>query len=310
MKAPASLLCVSAVVFSAYSSAQVNTPPALSAQTMHDIPYRAALYQYNSGNYIKGLMGLSFAKRTDGVKVHREVLAGKLNLELKRYKAAQESFDALKGSQVTARLSQDVLFPLARLNFVKGNCANVLESLKNISNLPIDLDYHARFMRVSCMVLQPEGNALAQAEKTLLKAIENRKEPHSADIWFAYAYYNLATAAGKESLYSEADRYYLQALKFTGRTEEGFELANRIRLSHGFANYVSNRYDFAMKSFAALPLDSLWADKSLLGYGWAAFNNYKPGIALEAWRQLVNLPFKSMSVYEGYISIPELPNKP
>ncbi len=304
MKALASLFCAFAVFCSAYSNAKVDSPSALSSQTMHDIPYRAALYQYNSGNYLKGLMGLSFAQRNEDIRVHREVLAGKLNLELKRYQAAQASFDALEGNQVPANLSRTVAFSLAELNYVKGNCTKVLESLESIKDLPIELDYNARFMRVSCLVLQPESNALAQAEKTLLKALSGRKGPHEADIWFSYAYYNLAIAAGKKSLHSEADRYYIEALKYTGYTDEGLELINRIRLSHAYANYASNRFDFAMKTFAELPLDGLWLDKSLLGYGWAAFRNYQPGIALESWRQLVNLPFKSMSVYEGYIAIP------
>lgn len=304
MKALASLFCAFAVFCSASSIAKVNTSSELSAQTVHDLPYRAALYEYNSGNYLKGLMGLSFAKRNEDVKAYREVLAGKLNLELNRYKAAQQSFDALSGYQMPAQVSQDLLFPLARLSYVKGNCANVLESLDRIEKLPIELDYHARFMRASCLALQSNQSSLNQAEKTLIKAISKRKEAHAADIWFAYAYYNLAIAAGKQSLFSEADRFYIEALKYTGVTDEGRELANRIRLSHGYANYASNRFDFAMKTFAELPLDSIWADTSLLGYGWAAYNNYKPGIALEAWRQLVNLPFKSMSVYEGYIAIP------
>ena len=306
MKAAFRIACAVAILLSpaGFAETAVVNPGPLAEEIAADLPYRAALYRYNTGNYLQGLMELSYAKRNAELMAHRELLSGRLNLELKRYLAAQAAFDSLAGNESARELVLQASFPLARLFYVKRDCANVLAVLKDISGLPVELDSHARFMRASCTVQQPGDNSLQEAEKIILESVTTRKERHPSDIWFAYAYYNIGAAAAQRSLTSDADRYFREALKYTGDTEEGLGLANRTLLSLAHVNYAANRFEFAMNAFAEMPLDGLWADKSLLGFGWSAFKQQKPGVAMEAWRQLVNLPFKSLSVYEGYIAIP------
>ena len=280
----------------------------LSMRVDDDLPYSAALYAYEKGNYQEVLQRLASAELTSPAAddSHRQLLAGKASLQLELYEDAQRHFDAVSGMTLSDDLQNQLMFPLARLNYAKGRCHVALAELEGLQALTPEQADQARFMRVSCLLRQggDDPSVIAKAERILAEPIVAAKGKFEGNIWYAYGFYNLGAAASQNAMHADADRLYQEALKYTGQDDEGRALAERIRLSLAYTNYAINRFDFAMKSFAQMKMDGLWADKSLLGYGWSAFRNYKPGLALEAWRQLIYLPYKSISVYEGYIAIP------
>lgn len=274
-----------------------------------DLHFKHSLYDYHRGDYERARLNLALAEKRHPISAkfeHRRLLEGKIALDQQRFEDAQFIFDSLGVGAETAALSKKMLLPLAKLNFARGQCDKALQAMSQLGEQAEQEIFRTLFMRVSCSLDKENITAedLGRAEFDVDTLIEDNPKKARDSIWLAYTYYNLAAAAGKSNDFANADRFFMEALKYTGADEEGKALSDRIRLSLAYANFQSNRFDFALKAFEGLRLEGLWIDQSLLGFGWSAYNNYKPGVALEAWRQLINLPFKSLQVYEGYIAIP------
>ena len=298
------LLLVSSFVEAAtnFLAADASTP------VVDDIPYRAALYYQHSGEFDKGLAVLAAANPATAsapVQAWRDMLNGYIYLQKGYYEDAERLLSALNNSQIFPVYNAQVLYPLVKAYFGESRCDKVLSTLAKAQGFPPEINAQITFMRVSCMVGQSKDPAIiSQAESVINEALLTQRKIDR--MWFAYTYFNVASAAaGSFANYYDADRLYNEALKYINlSSEEGKALKQKTLLNMGLANYQDNRFDYAAKYFAQMPLDGLWSDISLLAYGWANFRSYKPDIAIEAWRQLVNLPYRSMSVYEGFMDIP------
>ena len=277
------------------------------ADHVDDLVYRSALYDHHLGHHSDARIKLLRARRNSGGELdsHRQALLARTYVEAGLYQDARQAFSQLQTEKMPQDALNQVYMALARLYFSQDRCPDVVGALEKTDELPLEQDAHARYMRASCLTAADLTlEQASQAEMLLQKGADAKEGIYPGRLWYAYGFYNLAVAAANAGLLEPADGYYLKALDYTDGSAEGQALVERILLSRASVNYALNRFDFAMKAYQQLPLDSLWRDKALLHYGWAAFRNYSPGVALESWRQLVNLPFKSMSVYQGYLAIP------
>src|SRR5690554_4010017 len=277
-----------------------------SQTSKDDLSYRSAFYNYTLGQYAPARTTLlQAAQQASQPSSYRQMLLARVYVEQGRYLEAQQVFAEHNLDDVPSSMRDDTLFALTRLYYAQGNCKEAFKLMAKNQQLSSEQDAHSRFIRASCMAQQDTVSieTLQKAERILLDGAKRNKNDE-ATIWFAYGFYNLAVAAANIKQLIDADDFYSQALNYVGSTGEGRALVERIRLSRAEVNFVLNRYDYAMSAYQELPLNSYWQDQALLGYGWAAFRNYQSDIALEAWQQLINLPYKSMSVYQGYLVIP------
>jgi hypothetical protein len=308
MKSSRGFVVITAVLFSCCVHAKANfwAADALSP-VAEDIPYRAAHFYQRSGEYEKALMVLSSADRASApaaVNAYRDMMAGYINVLLKRYEDAERSLSGLSDPQLFSDYNSQVLYPLVRAYYGQNRCDKALGTIARAQGFHQDISGRMMHIRVACMLQSKDPVVISQAEAVINDALMTKTTVDN--MWFAYAYYNLASAAaGQFAFYVDADRFFNDSLKYTDNSAEGMALKERALLNLGFANYADNRFDYAAKAFAELPLESVWADVALLAYGWASLNSYKTDIAIESWRQLVNLPYKSTAVYEGYMAIPQ-----
>lgn len=278
---------------------------ASAESSQDDLSYRSALYDYTLQQYTPARNTLLQAQQTKQPSSLREMLLARVYVEQGHYLEAQQAFASQDLDEVPVEVRNETLFALTRLYYAQNHCDDALAVLANTKRLNSAQDAQSRFIQATCIV-QKDGATLQniqKAERILMDGLKRRKSDEST-IWFSYAFYNLAVAAANLERLEDADRLYIHALDYTGNNAEGRALATKIRLSRAQVNYVLNRYESAMSAYEDLPLNNHWEDQALLGYGWAAFRNYQSDIALEAWQQLINLPFKSMSVYQGYLVIP------
>lgn len=271
-----------------------------------DLPYRSAVYDYQLQRYQPAHISLMKAVQQDGaMPMHRQMLMARLYVEQQQFDEAQKAFGKLDLDDVPTLLRNDVFFSLAKLHYAEDRCSQALAALDKAGRFQGEQDAHARFIEATCLV-RAENISLETVRKAEQVLRDGLRGDRPADqlLWFSYGLYNLAVAAANINQLTESDRLYLDALRYTDSSKEGLALAEKIRLSRANVNYALNRYHFAMNAYKQLPLNGYWQDEALLGYGWAAFRNYQLDVALESWRQLVNLPYKSMSVYQGYLVIP------
>ena len=290
---------------------------AIKAQTTPGVgnsvdPYlQLAKFHFHKGNLDKALLTIEQAAFLWPVAdtSDRYIFSAEILVEQKRFADAQKAFNKVLTNRKALTLMGKVSFPLAQLHFAKNNCVKALRLLKVSKKGDAYKMLQSFYMRSYCLASNP------QLQMTSLESIqfdidayveEHRRDKQLAtqSMWLAYTYYNLAIAAQSLKLESEAFALFDSAMKFSKGSPESFDFIERIKMTQAFAKYFSYQYDEALVLFSSLSLDSLWLDQSLLGFGWSAFHNFERGLALEAWYQLVNIPNRSMSVYEAMMTIP------
>lgn len=304
------VVSTSIVVHAADNSATVESQP------QRDIAIALAKFESHKGNQDAALLALEQASviYPSDDNSDRLVFKADLLVSAGRFEDARGLFGQLMGQKSKAmKLMQEIALPLAELNFANGDCSKALRLLKVKKNKTIEQRQQSFFIRATCLVASEEMNLqqltdLDQQMQDFLSEVDRSE----ITLWSAYGYYNLALSALNAGMITEAGSFFEKVFQYIDsaaladvRTvEEGRALRERALLTVAGAYFASSQYGLAMEYYALLSIDGYWNDKALLGYGWAAFNNFQRGLALESWRQLAYLPNKSMSVYEGLLAIP------
>ncbi len=270
--------------------------PSFAEQILNNPGYfnkSVAIYEYMRGNTNEAIIELA----SDSAPVSQEGFTGQRKLA--RMDQIQRSFDYQLAGEMPSALNNALWLDMSALYRAAGDCQAALNALGELRNTSVYDDHEIRLMRVTCMLETSEITS-----GLIVAAEEVAKGAEGSSINLAYLYNNLANAAQYSEDFVSAQRYFSKALSFVNSTDEGLALKTRIRLNMAWSYYESLQYDKSFDAFSTLSIENEWVDSSLLGYGWAAFKDGNAGLAIEAWRQLVNLPFKSLAVYEAYIAIP------
>lgn len=269
----------------------------VSALDVKDVNERVAVYEYLRGNKEVAMIEMAI---DSGLALGE---GNKYRRDLFRAEQLQRTLSDILGDRMPQAVNDRLWLDISELRRRAGDCEGSLLALLSLKQLDVDMEYRRRFQQVACMLKQDvEPGVLVAAEKI---AIKGQTDDHAQKtLWQAYIYNNMAAAAQSIDQPLLAQAYFKRALKHIDSSEEGKALKSYLQLSLAYSYFSENRFDFAQKTFAKLREDSQWLDQGLLGFGWAAFNNNQPGLALESWRQLAKLPFKSINVYEGYLAIP------
>lgn len=297
----ASIASVCIAVFSAC----LSLPVFAKEEPQPDIDLSVAQYQFNRSYYKDGLITILLAGDKANNDEQYQQLKAKLLVQLRYFAQARELFEQLLQSSAANEAIENTAFSLAKLNFAYNKCADVERFLTADVSLPADQQQQAFYMQANCYV----KSAATDTQKLIalddnIKRFADRLKKDQRMLWLAYAYYNLSVAALNARDVNLAATYYSSMMEYLKTDQESKALYERALLTRAYAEYQANQYAASMEVFQQINLDGFWKDQALLGYGWAAFHNYKRGLALESWRQLLSLPNKSISVYEGLIAIP------
>ena len=277
-----------ALVFNVPAFAQ-----SLSAEREIGINKAVAIYEYVRGNHAQAIIELA----SDGATMQLDSQAH--SRKLLRMEQIQKTLERSIAGEMPQALHNTIWLEISELHNAEGNCRGALDALEEVNNVSQERDHEVRVLRVNCMF---EGQNLSPGIIAAAENIALAAEGESINL--AYLYHNIGAAAQYLEDFDNAQRYFIKAMTYLKNTDEGIALESRIRLSLAWSYYESLGYNASLREFSSLYIDNEWVDLSLLGYGWAAFKSGDPGLAIESWRQLIYLPFKSISVYEGYLAIP------
>ena len=271
-----------------------------------DVALASAWYAFNVQEMDRALLILNRAEISEPVvdNTKRLALKAEVLVSLARYDDANSLFEQLLQDTRSQEFMPDIAFPLAELNFEKGDCQAALKFLGRSKTLSSVLHQQAFYMRSSCLAQQGKVDVVVIEKMAVNFNAFISANKKSLNIWMAYSYYNIAVAALNNDQLLIATGYFSMAKKYLDSSLEGQALKEKILLTQATASYVNNQYDVALEQLSKLDINGYWTDQSLLVFGWSAFYNYNHGLALEAWRQLVSSSNKSMNFYEGMLVIP------
>lgn len=254
---------------------------------------RVAIFEYLRGNQQKAILLLS---ENSGLAIGE---MNAINRDLFRLEQLQKILTSNLNNRLPDAVNDDLWLKIADLRRRTDDCHGAVSALAALKSDDVLINHRQLFQRISCMLSQHNASVpVLHAAEKLIPVIE------TPSIWLAYIYNNMAVKAQQIDEFLMAQRYFKQALRYVDQSEEGQSLASFIQLSLGYSYFSDNRFNFALKTFADLKETTEWIDLALLGFGWSAYRNGQAGLALEAWRQLVRLPFQSIHLYEGLIAIP------
>jgi len=275
------------------------------SQTVHDLRYGAALFSYYSEDYLQALTELLVAQQRGGIKSQGDMPAlieGSISLSYGMDRHAESIFNQVLQRNVSNDVMSQAWFYLGKVNFVRADYPHALQlfekSAQSDKNHELAPARAAERDYLSALIAQRNGD-IGKAQQ-LAGSI-------GAQPWRQYAQYNVALAQYQQNKPDAAMKTLLALeplAKGDGDEAEILALNERVVMTRGYVLLQQKKFKEALQQYRGLSLQSPWADRGLLGYGWAALGNGDAGLAMQAWNKLVNMPVASPSVQEGLLAIP------
>jgi tetratricopeptide (TPR) repeat protein len=266
--------------------------------TVRDLYYGEVLFQFYRQDDFTALTHLLAARQAGRVSRHEaeaELLLGGLYLSYGQHDRAADIFERLLAGQVSAEVRDRAWFYLGKLRYQRGLYADALSTFARIGkDLP-----EALAVELPMLVAQSHMalGDFAAAERVL-------QEWDAEEGWLAYARYNLGVALVRLDRLPEGARLLDRVGRMGAATDEEKELRDKANLALGYAYLQRNDAAAARPVLQRVRLKSAFANKALLGAGWADAieGNYRD--ALVPWLELVDRDLLDSAVQEAFLAVP------
>lgn len=286
------------------SAATADDKPSAASQPqpVRDLRYGAALFSYYSEDYLGALTELLVAQQRGGITKQGDMpplMEGSISLSYGMDRRAEAIFNQVLARNVSNDVMAQAWFYLGKVNFVRGQYPHALQLFDKSAQLhgepAMAADKVSEREYLSALIAQRGGN-LGKAQQ-LADAIE-------LPLWRQYAQYNLALAQFQAKQPEAAITTLNQLEDLDGDDAEILALNERIVMTRAYVLLQQKQFEEALEQYRDLSLQSPWADRGLLGYGWAALGKGDTALAMQAWQKLIAMPVASPSVQEGLLAIP------
>ncbi len=293
-----------ALAICAIGTVGAGTPvdAALAAEKMRpvveDPHYGDSLFHFYQEHYFSSVTSLMVSQHFNRVAKHAdeaEVLRGGLLLSYGLHREAGQIFAQLIEKSAPPAVQDRAWFYLAKIRYQRGFLVQANEALAKVGkNLPIDLEEERVLLHANLLMAQ---EAYAEAAKVLASLPKN----HSAS---QYVRYNLGVALIKAGEVEDGTSMLEQVGRGRGADEESRSLRDRANVALGFAALQQQRPDVAKIALERVRLTSMFANKALLGFGWADAEAKNPRRALVAWNELAERNSSEAAVLEAKLAVP------
>lgn len=298
--APLRTISLTLALLGAGAPALASEKAAPQYRQAQDMAYGVALYDYFQGNYFDALSALMVADKRDAIRVHADnaaLIEGGISLGFGLPERAATLFEQElqqeRGDPETlARYRKVAWLKLAELNYRQQDWPLASEQLQKSgaadkSDLSINLALRKGDFSSAEALLDAETLPLAQR---LLGRI------------------NLAAALAREQRYTEAIAQYKKAGALGADPEKPTEelriLRDKAHIGAGYAYALQQRFPQALAEFRRVRLHTAWADRALLGLGWAAINSGQYPSAIDALQFLLEQHSGSAEAREALVALP------
>ncbi len=302
-----SLLTVALTFIVATTAFNAHAEKPLS--TVADLRYGATLYEYYQGNFFQALSELMVAAQRDGIQGHGDnpkLIEGGISLSFGMEQKAGDIFAELLSANPDGEFSRPLevrnsaWFYLGKLRYLRGDWNGTEESFAQITG-EFDQELLAE---LESLVIN-----LSIRREQLDEAIVNLGKASNLEDWLPYLYFNLGNAFSRNQNFAEAVTYYKRLTDLPislepVQREEQFILFDKAFTASGYSYILQGQPQQAIEQFTQVRLDSPYANRALLGYGWAAAENEQYELALKPWQELSKRSLVYASTQEAVIAVP------
>ena len=224
-----------------------------------------------------------------------ELIAGSLYLQEGMHNEAGEIFQRLLTAQVSSGVRNRAWLYLAQVWYARGYYDKAESALRKV-NGHMSPDYEAQKELLLANVLMHQGR--------YDDAVQLLAGWHGAEVWSAYARFNLGVALVRDNRLADADPFLSAVGTMVPPSPELAALRDRANLALGFAYLQANQPERARPALERVRLNGPYSNKALLGAGWAeaALGDYQG--ALTPWMELRNRDVLDAAVQESYLAVP------
>ncbi|MBX2808993.1 MAG: tetratricopeptide repeat protein [Cellvibrionaceae bacterium] len=293
-----------AVVFASVSVA------AKPLQTVADLRYGVALYEYYQGNHFAALSELMVAKKQGGIQGHGdnpEVIEGGISLAFGMDAQASEFFSRLLDEDKPADVRNAAWFYLAKLHYRRGDDKAAREAFdKIVGKIPPVLQDDITALEIKLLTREQDYDS---ARQRLAALPQKRGKRDGLRFWRPYLNYNLAAAYIRQQQFAPAQQLFKRVASErlsvdSDFLEEQLAMYDKAYTAAGYGYFQQQDYARAREQFAQVRQHSPVANDALLGFGWSAARLGDYQQALAPWELLSQRPLADDAVQESLLAIP------
>lgn len=265
---------------------------------IRDLYYGETLFQFYQDKHFEALTHLLAARAEGRVSNHEaesELLLGGLYLHYGQHVRAEEIFNRLLTGSVAPSVRDRAWFYLGKVRYQRGLDEEALASFARISGaLPESLRAELPMLEAQSLMALERFDAAA----TLLDAWQG------PDGWLPYARYNLGVALVRLGRLEDGARQLDRVGRSSPASAELLDLRDKANLALGYAYLQQSRDAEARPVLERVRLQSPFANKALLGVGWADAATHDFRAALTPWLELKDRDLLDSAVQESLLAVP------
>lgn len=281
------LVCASNVAWAEPPNHQIKDPY-----------YGDTLFQFFQDRYFDSVTSLMVSQHFGRVSHHveeAEVLRGGILLSYGLHREAGDIFTRLIEMGATPKTRDRAWFYLAKIRYQRAYLKEAEEALQHIGNaLPVDLQEEKILLQSNLLLAREDYVGAVKVLSTL-----NLKLPSAR-----YARYNLGIALIKSGEVKRGTTMLDELGRAGAESEEYRSLRDRANVSLGFAALADDKAKLARTYLERVRLKSPFANKALLGLGWASDQLDQTKVALIPWLELTERSGNDAAVLEAQIAVP------
>jgi hypothetical protein len=287
----------------ALASAQAAEPAEPSKRPVAAPHYGDTLFHFYQDKYFSAVTSLMVSQHFTRLAPHdddSEILRGGLLLSYGMHREAGQIFAQLIERGAPPKVRDRAWYYLAKIRWQRGLHADAEAAIAKIEGqLPAELEEDRGLLHANLLMARNEFAGAAEVLRGM--APKDAKKPSQASL---YARFNLGVALVKSGDVAGGSALLDEVGRMPGADEEQRSLRDRANVALGFAALQDGRSEDARAVLQRVRLQSLQANKALLGFGWAAANAKEHEKALVPWMELAGREVGDAAVLEAKIAVP------
>ena len=276
--------------------------PLSAAQPRHELKvrelaYGESLYHLFQDKNLTAITGLAVAKQRGALKnqaLDSDILLAGLYFEYGLVAETEGLYRRLMDEDISEANRNRVWFNLARVNYEQENHAQAESLLEGISApLPARQEAHKQHMLTNIYIRNQQFD----------KAFAATAMTDPEQIWHAYSEYNLGVALNSLVGAGQGQPWLDELMADSGDNEEMLSLQGSARLSSGLAALQQQELDKAIRFFSGVRLSGPFANRALLGMGWAWSRKGETEKALSYWKAITEKGQADIATLEAHLAI-------